>query len=90
MFRDMFGTYYHYTMKIAEQDGNQAALEAFWEAISQPQISHICVFPYGQNTLTQRMYITGGEQELKRMGKDGNSWGEVVVHFLAVAPEVTP
>ena len=90
MFRDLFGTYYHYTMKIAEQNGDRAALDAFWEAISQPKISHICSFPYGQHTLTQRMYVTGGEQELKRMGKDGNVWGEMTVHFLGVEPEVTP
>ncbi len=90
MFRDVFGTYYHYTMKIAEQNGDQAALEAFWEAISQPKISHSCIFPYGQSMLTQRMYVTGGEQELRRMGNDGNLWGEMVVHFLAVEPEVTP
>ena len=90
MFRDLFGTYYHYTMKIAEQVGDRAGLEAFWEAISQPKNSHICTFPYGQSTLTQKMYVTGGEQELKRMGADGNLWGEIQIDFLAVAPEVMP
>ncbi len=90
MFRDLFGTYYHYTMKIAGQLDDRASLDAFWEAISQPKNSHICSFPYGQSTLTQRMYATGGEQELKRMGADGNIWGEVTVHFLATAPEVIP
>lgn len=90
MFRDLFGTYYHYTMKIAQQTDDRAALEAFWEAISQPKNSHICTFPYGQSTLTQRMYVTGGEQELRRMGGDGNTWGEIQVHFLGVEPEVTP
>lgn len=88
MFRDLFGTYYHYTMKIAGEVGDKAALDAFWEAISQPKNSHICTFPYGQSTLTQKMYVTAGEQELKRMGTDGNIWGEIQVHFLAVAPEV--
>ena len=90
MFRDLFGTYYHYTMTIAQQMDDRVALEAFWEAISQPKNSYICTFPYGQSTLTQRMYVTGGEQELKRMGKDGNIWGEIQVHFLGVEPEVTP
>lgn len=88
MFRDLFGTYYHYTMKIAGEVNDKAALDAFWEAISQPKNSHICTFPYGQSTLTQKMYVTGGEQELKRMGTDGNIWGEIQIHFLAVAPEV--
>ena len=90
MFRDIYGTYFHYTLKIAEQDGDRTGLEKFWEAICQPKISHICSFPYGQTMLTQRMYVTGGEQELKRMGKDGNNWGEITVRFLAVEPEVTP
>lgn len=90
MFRDVFGTYYHYTMKIAPKNGDRAALDAFWEAISQPDISHICEFPYGQRTLTQRMYVTAGQQELKRMGDEGNTWGELTIHFLAVKPEVKP
>lgn len=89
MYRELFGTYYHYTMTVAENNADPEALEAFWEVVSGPQVSHICVFPYGQKTLTQRMYITGGEQALRRKEKDKNHWGEVQIHFIAMAPEVT-
>ena len=90
MYRDLFGTYYHYTMTVAQQGADGQALEAFWEAVSKPQISHVCVFPYGQNTLTQRMYVTSGQQALLRMDQDRNHWGEIQIDFVALAPEVTP
>lgn len=88
MYRDLMGTYYHFTMTVAQQGSDAAALDAFWEAVSQPQVSHVCVFPYGQETLTQRMYVTGGEQMLKRMDRDKKHWGELTLHFFAMGPEV--
>lgn len=90
MYRDLFGTYYHYTMTVAQQGDEGQALEAFWEAVSQPRVSHVCVFPYGQSTLTQRMYVTAGQQALLRMDKDKSHWGEMQIDFIAMAPEVTP
>ena len=90
MYRDLFGTYYHYTMTVADRNGDAAALDAFWQAVSQPVECHECVFPYGQKTLSQRMYVTAGGQALKRMDKDKNRWGEVQISFTAMEPEVTP
>lgn len=90
MHRDIIGTYYNYTMTIRERDGDAAALDAFWEAISSPKNSHVCVFPYGQKMLTQQMYVTSGEQSLKLMQSDRNHWGEFSVNFIAMKPEVVP
>ena len=90
LYRDLFGTYYHYTMTVAQQGDDGQALEAFWEAVSQPQVSHVCVFPYGQSTLTQRMYVTAGQQALLRMDQEQSHWGEIQIDFIAMAPEVTP
>ena len=90
MYRDLFGTYYHYTMTVTQQGENIQALDDFWEAISAPQICHVCMFPYGQKTLTQKMYVTAGEQALLRIDKEENHWGELQLDFVAMAPEVTP
>lgn len=90
MFRDVIGTYYNYTMTVAGRDGDEAALDAFWNAISRPDESHACTFPYGQRTLTQQMYVTSGSQALKMMREGKNEWGEIQVNFIAMAPEVTP
>lgn len=89
MYRDIIGTFYNYTMTLRERSGDAAALESFWAAVSDPaKASHVCVFPYGQKTITQQMYVTGGEQALERMEKDRNHWGELTVNFIAMGPEV--
>ncbi len=90
MYRDVIGTFYNYTMTVGVRDGDRESLDAFWEAISSPQSSHVCQFPYGQKTLTQRMYVTGGEQGLQLMKDGKNHWDVITVNFIAMGPEVTP
>lgn len=89
MYRDIIGTFYNYTMTVKERDGDAAALESFWAAISDhTQKSHVCEFPYGQKTLIQEMYVTSGDQQLKLMENNKNHWGELTVNFIAMGPEV--
>lgn len=90
MYRDPIGTYYNYTMTIAERNGDYEALDELWEAVSQPIVSHDCVFPYNQDTLTQKMYVTSGSQEIKRIYPNSTEWGEISLNFVAMSPKVIP
>ena len=90
MYRDPIGTFYNYTMTVAPKSGDVEAMDAFWEAVSRPDKSHECVFPYGQDTLTQRMYVTSGEQDLNLISNGRNNWGEITLNFIAMKPKVVP
>lgn len=90
MYRDLFGTYYNYAMTVAQRGEDAEALDAFWQTVSDPTVSHLCTFPYGQKTLTQRMYVKAGQQALQRVEADQNLWGQVELEFVAMAPEVVP
>lgn len=90
MYRDLFGTYYHYTMTVAQQGDDRASLDAFWQAVSAPAVRHLCTFPYGQQTLTQWMYVKAGQQALERKEAGKHHWGTAEIEFIAVAPEVMP
>lgn len=90
VYRDIIGTFYHYAMTVEPRDGDEAAMEAFWEAVSRPETSHVCEFPYGQKTLIQRMYVTSGEQGLRLLTPGKTHWGELSLEFTAAAPGVTP
>lgn len=82
------GTYYNYTMIVAERHGNRAELDRFWEDISKPVACHVCEFPYGQKILTQRMYVQTGAQDIRRLEPGKTSWGEIAVEFIAKKPRV--
>ena len=88
IYRNPIGTYYNYSMTVREKDGDRGAFDAFWEAISKPVASHVCVFPYNQTTLTQRMYVTSGNQEIRRLHKNGAEWKDITVQFMAQTPKV--
>lgn len=90
MYRDPIGTFYNYEMTVSPDPGDPAALDAFWEAISKPVVSHVCVFPYNQKTLTQRMYVTSGEQALALISDSVSLWGDISISFIAMKPKVTP
>ena len=90
MYRDVIGTFYNYAMTVEQKDGDTTAMDAFWDAISQPVTSHVCVFPYGQTTLTQQMYITGGEQDVRKLSSNKTEWGELQLSFVAMTPRVVP
>lgn len=88
MFRDVIGTFYNYTMVVRAKREDTASFDAFWEAVSQPQTSHLCTFPYNQTVLTQRMYVTSGEQDVDIINNTGTHWGEMTVNFVAMSPRV--
>lgn len=90
MYRDIIGTFYNYSMTVEQMDGDAESFDSFWEAISKPVESHVCVFPYGQSTMTQRMYITSGEQDLIVKMPMKNKWGEIAVNYIAMSPKVVP
>lgn len=90
MYRDPIGTFYNYSMTVSPCDGDTKAMDAFWEAISQPRKHHNCTFPYNQSTMTQKMYVTSGEQSVVRIAEGRTYWGEITINFIAMSPRVTP
>lgn len=88
IYRDLVGTYYNYTITVRERNGDREALDAFWNAISRPVVSHDCVFPYNQETLSQRMYIKNGSQDISRLYENGAVWKDITVQFIAKEPKV--
>ena len=88
IYRDLVGTYYNYTITVRERNGDREALDAFWNAISSPVTSHDCVFPYNQSTLSQRMYVKSGSQDISRLYEDGATWKDITVQFIAKEPKV--
>lgn len=90
MYRDIVGTFYNYEMTVEQCGDDAEAYDNFWEAISQPTESHVCVFPYNQSIMTQRMYVSSGEQELVSKEPSRNRWGEITVSYIAMTPKVVP
>ena len=88
IYRNPIGTYYNYTLTVRQKDGDRESLDAFWDAVSKPTASHVCVFPYNQSMLTQQMYVTAGSQDIKRLYADGAEWRDITITFIAQTPKV--
>lgn len=88
MYRDPIGTFYNYALVIDGKLSDRDAYDALWDALSQPVKSHVCVFPYNQTTLSQRMYVTSGEQKINLLHECGADWGQITVNFIAMEPRV--
>lgn len=90
VYRDLVGTYYNYQMTVREKNGDREAMDAFWEAVSQPVVSHDCVFPYNQSVISQKMYVKSGSQDIERLFADGANWRDITIQFVAKSPAVMP
>lgn len=90
VYRDLAGTYYNYTLVVSERNGDRESLDAFWDAISKPVASHVCVFPYNQSTITQEMYIKTGSQDIVRLYEGSAEWNKITVQYFAKVPKVKP
>lgn len=89
MHRDIIGTFYNYTMKVYPMIGDLESYDAFYDAISDPNYeSHEMTFPYGQETLTFRAYVSQGKDKLKRRS-GRNLWGSegLSLTFTAMEPQ---
>lgn len=88
MYRDPIGTFYNYSIVIERRGSDNAALDALWDAMSQPVPSHVCTFPYNQTVMSQQMYVTSGEQKIKRIYDNHTEWDSMSVNFIAMQPKV--
>lgn len=88
IYRNPIGTYYNYTLTVRQKDGDRESLDALFEAISKPVSFHACTFPFNQSMLTQKMYVTTGSQDIKRLYENGAEWGDITINFIAQTPKV--
>lgn len=52
--------------------------------LSNPINSHTVTVPFGDGTMTWKIYITAGEQKLISVTEDGNEWEHAIsVEFVA-------
>ncbi len=91
MHRDIIGTFYNYKVTCRTVDYSEDALKSydeFFQTITAPVPSHDVSFPYGQETLEFKAYVTKAVDTLIRMD-DKNIWGYegVQVSFIAMAPQ---
>lgn len=91
MERDVIGTFYNYAMKVYPKDGDTASYDAFYDAVSDPnRDSHEMTFPYGQETLTFRAYVTQGNGQApypEREEPVGHGWPVIEFHGNGTAEE---
>lgn len=93
MHRDVVGTFYNYTLEINPDPSYRGDYDAFYDVVSAPVQSHTMVFPYGQEALEFKAYVTSGEDSLSAREKDGqrvNRWSGLSLNFIAMEPQRRP
>ena len=87
MERDVIGTFYNYELQIVAHGTDLAEYDVLYEALSAPVNFHIVSFPYGQQTLTFRAYVTEGQDSISRITGGKNYWRGLTVQFIAKSPQ---
>ncbi len=93
MFRDVIGTFYNYTLTVEPDPDHRADYDTFYGIISAPTPFHDVVFPYGQETLAFKAYVTSGDDDYKAMTQgitQVNKYSGLSVQFIAKSPQRRP
>lgn len=90
MTRDLIGTYINYSMNIGTSEMNPADYDRLYEIVTAPVDFHDATFPYGQQTVSQKMYVANVSDELVKQGESGNVWGNMQIKYTAKKPYRRP
>ena len=88
--RDLYGTYYDYTMEEEPDPQYPEDYDSFFDAISAPVDSHSITLPYGQGTITFNAMITSGGDIYHGVAAGRKRWSGLQVQFTAQAPQREP
>lgn len=93
MHRDIVGTYYTYTVDVEPCADYRQDYDTFYEIVSAPIAFHQLSFPYAQERLDFKAYVTNGEDSLRvrqiRQEKI-HIWEGLSLQFTAKEPQRRP
>ena len=91
MMRDIIGTYFNYSLDFGSKSFSPDTYEELVEILSAPVAYHTVSFPFGNKTITQKMYVTNGQDTLRKFrANENNQFSDLSINFIAMKPFLTP
>ena len=86
MIRDIIGTYLGHKITVFRRGDDYAGLEEFWEYLYQHSIDDSVLLEAadGQKTISYQAYYTSASQDIEKVEKGVNFWGEIEVNFIPI------
>lgn len=84
MIRDVIGTYLGHKITVFRRGDDYAGLDEFWEYLYQHSIDDSVLLEAadGQKTISYQAYYTSASQDIEKVEKGVNFWGEIEVNFI--------
>lgn len=86
MIRDIIGTYLGHKITVFRRGDDYAGLDEFWEYLYQRSIDDSVLLEAadGQKTISYQAYYTSASQDIEKVEKGVNFWGEIEVNFIPI------
>ena len=86
MIRDIIGTYLGHKIIVFRRGDDYAGLDEFWEYLYQHSIDDSVLLEAadGQKTISYQAYYTSASQDIEKVEKGVNFWGEIEVNFIPI------
>ena len=86
MIRDIIGTYLGHKSTVFRRGDDYAGLDEFWEYLYQHSIDDSVLLEAadGQKTISYQAYYTSASQDIEKVEKGVNFWGEIEVNFIPI------
>ena len=86
MIPDIIGTYLGHKITVFRRGDDYAGLDEFWEYLYQHSIDDSVLLEAadGQKTISYQAYYTSASQDIEKVEKGVNFWGEIEVNFIPI------
>lgn len=90
MIRDVIGTYLGHKITVFRRGDDYAGLDEFWDYLYQHSIDDSVLLEAadGQKTISYQAYYTSASQDIEKVEKGVNFWGEIEVNFIPIDAQI--
>ncbi len=92
MVRDVIGTYIGHNITVFRRGDNHQGLDAFWSYLIAHSVDDFVRLEAADNqtVISYDAYYTSATQNLEKIDKGTNYWGEISINFIPMEAQVKP
>ena len=92
MVRDIIGTYIGHKLTVFRRGDNYNGLDEFWDYLVEHSVDDSVMLEAadGQTPISYEAYYTSASQDIEKVERGVNYWGEIEVNFIPMEAQVTP
>ena len=87
-----YNEYIGHKITVFRRGDDYQSYDAFWSYLKAHSVDDSVLLEAadGNTTISYRAYYTSASHDIEKVENGVNYWGEIEIHFIPIAPQITP